>query len=126
MTYHETFINLKSTTMKKLGLTLVAVGLFFATTQAQVVGEVQSEVEVEVADAGNEFETIEITALPEAVNTAITTEFPEALTTEAFVKNEDEVLTYKVKLNIEGIEKEVYLDAEGNWIDKEEVKEEDN
>ena len=111
--------------MKKLGLTLAAVGLFFATTQAQVVGEAQSEVavEAEVAVAGNEFETIEIAALPEAVTTAISTEFQEALITEAFVKNEDEELTYKVKLNIEGLEKDVYLDAEGNWIEKEEVKE---
>jgi len=111
--------------MKKLGLTLAAVGLFFITTQAQVVGEVQSEVAVEagVAVAGDEFETIEIATLPEAVTIAISTEFPEALTTEAFVKNEDEELTYKVKLNVEGLEKEVYLDAEGTWIEKEEVKE---
>lgn len=114
--------------MKKLGLTLAAVGLFFATTQAQVVEEVQAEVEVEteVAVTGDEYETIEITALPEAVTTAISAKFPEAVTSEAFVKNEDEELTYKVTLNVEGLEKDVFLDAEGTWIEQDENKEEDN
>ena len=114
--------------MKKLALTFAAVGLFFATAQAQVEGEVQSEVavEAEVAVAGDEFQTIEIESLPEAVSASITTKYPEALTTEAFVKSEDEKLTYKLKLNVEGLDKDVFLDAEGNWIEKEDVKEEDN
>ena len=82
--------------------------------------------EAYVAVAGDEFQKIEVTALPEAVTTAISTKFPEAVSTEAFVKNEDEALTYKVKLDVEGLEKDVFLDAEGNWIDKDENKEEDN
>ena len=114
--------------MKKLGLTLAAIGLFFTAAQAQVEGEVQAEVEVEkeVVVAGDEFQKIEVSALPEAVNAAILTEFPGAITSYAFVKQDDEEVIYKVKLDINGQMKKVYLDADGNWIKKEDKKEESN
>jgi polysaccharide deacetylase 2 family uncharacterized protein YibQ len=116
--------------MKKLGLTLAAVGLFFmaTNTQAQVVAEVEQEVSVEsdVDVTGDEFEKIEVADLPETITAAILTEFPEAIAKDAFVKQDDEELIYKVKLDIKGQEKKVYLDAEGNWIKKEDKKEESN
>lgn len=116
--------------MKKLGLTLAAVGLFFITTntQAQVQGEVESEVslESEAVLSTNEFEKIEVADLPEAITAAILTEFPDAIATDAFVKEDDEKVIYKVKLDIKGQEKKVYLDAQGNWIKKEDKKEESN
>ncbi|HSM63251.1 MAG TPA: hypothetical protein VK833_04865 [Gillisia sp.] len=116
--------------MKKLGLTLAAVGLFFITgnTQAQVVAEVEAEVNVEsdVELTGNEFQKIDVAELPEAITAAILTEFPDAIATDAFVKEDDEKVIYKVKLDIKGQEKKVYLDAQGNWIKKEVKKEESN
>ncbi len=114
--------------MKKLGLTLAAMGLFFTATQAQVVGDVQAEVEVEteLAVAGDEFKRIDVTALPEEVTAALVTEYPNALTTDAFVKMDDEEVIYKVKLDIKGQAKKVYLDAKGHWIKKEDKKEEFN
>ncbi len=114
--------------MKKLGLILSAIGLFFTAAQAQVEGEVQAEVEVEkeLVLEGDEFEKIEVSALPEAVTAAILTQFPEAVTTEAFVKQDDEEAIYKVKLDLKGQMKKVYLDAAGNWIKKEDKKEESN
>lgn len=116
--------------MKRLGLTLAAVGLFFITTnsQAQVVDEVETEVKVEtdVALSGSEFKKIEVADLPETITAAILTEYPEAITQEAFVKEDGDEIIYKIKLDIKGQNKKVYLDAEGNWIKKEVKKEESN
>ena len=112
--------------MKKLGLTLAAIGLFFTTAQAQVEGEVEAEGEIEVVVAGDEFEKIEISAIPEAITASILTQFPDAITTEAYVKNDGEEVIYKVELNVNGQIKKVYLDAEGNLIKKEDKKEESN
>ena len=114
--------------MKKLGLTLAAIGLFFTTSQAQVTGEVEAEVDTEVAvkAEGDEFEKIEVTALPDLVTAAILLEFPDAITSEAYVKDDGEEVIYKVKLDLNGQKKKVYLDAEGNWIKKEDKKEESN
>jgi len=114
--------------MKKLGLTLAAIGLFFTAAQAQVEGEVKTEVEVEneLVVVGDEFEKMEVSNLPETVTSAIITEFPEAITTDAFVKQDDEKVIYKVKLDIKGKLKKVYLDADGNWIKMEDKKEESN
>mgnify|MGYP003114168330 CR=1 FL=1 len=113
--------------MKKLGLTLAAIGFFLTAGYAQE-GEVitENEVETELLEEVNEFKQLEVADLPEALTSAILTEFPEAITTEAFVKIEDEEKIYKVMLNLEGQIKKVYLDAEGNWIKKEDKKEESN
>jgi len=112
--------------MKKLGLTLAAIGLFFTTTQAQVEGEVEAEGEIEVVVAEDEFEKIEVSALPEAITASILTQFPNAITTEAYMKNDGEEVIYKVELDINGQMKKVYLDTEGNLIKQEDKKEESN
>ncbi len=114
--------------MKKLGLTLAALGLCFTAAQAQVENEIMVKVEVEkeLVLEGDNFKKIEANALPEAVIAAILTQFPEAVTTDAFVKLDDEEAIYKVKLDLNGQMKKVYLDAAGNWIKKEDKKEESN
>ena len=111
--------------MKKLGLTLVAIGLFFITAQAQVEGELEAEGEI-VAVVGEEFEKIEVSALPEAVTASTLTQFPDAITTEAYLKNVDEEVIYKVELDLNGQIKKVYLDSDGNLLKKEDKKEESN
>lgn len=110
--------------MKKLVLTFAAVGLFFTTTtQAQVYESTGEEAtQSQVAEAGDEYEKIELAELPEAVTTAITRDFAEATTQEAWIKEKDEKTVYKIKLDVNGEEKILFADAEGNWIDKEEKK----
>ena len=97
--------------MKRLGLTLAVIGLFFTAAQAQGEGEVQTEVEVEkeLIVEVNEFEQIEVSDLPEAINAAILAEFPEAIPTMVFVKQDGEEAIYKVKLDLKGQKKKVYL-----------------
>lgn len=106
--------------MKKLSLTFAAIGLFFATTaQAQEgsVTTVETTVEAQ-APVGDEFEKIELTELPAAVTTAITTDFAEATTQEAWVKEKEGKAVYKIKVSVDGEEQTLYADAEGNWIKK--------
>ncbi|MGM1056075.1 MAG: hypothetical protein ACQEWG_09345 [Bacteroidota bacterium] len=114
--------------MKKLGLTIAAVGLFFATTtQAQETSEaaVQVSTEIEVAVAAqDEYAEIEVAELPEAVNYAIETDYAGATAKEVWVKEKEGKKVYKIKLDVNGEEKKVYADAEGNWIKKEDKKKE--
>lgn len=109
--------------MKKLALSMIAAaGMFFYTgsIQAQEDPEVEVETEVEAtAQTQQEFEKIDVAALPQAVKDAVMTDFTEATTEEAWVKEEDGQATYKIKLNINGETKKVYADQEGNWIEKE-------
>lgn len=112
--------------MKKLGLTFAAIGLFFATTvQAQEEEQMIPEVTTEEVAVGDEFEKIEVSELPEAVTTAVSTDYAEASTTEAWVKEKDGEQVYKIKLDVNGEEKEVYTDAEGNWLEKEDTHDEE-
>ena len=117
--------------MKKLILTFGAIGLFFTTTQAQVAEtttetsseaytEANSEVGMQKAEDG--FEKIELTEVPAAVTEAISRDFADAGTQEAWVKEKEGKKIYKIKLNVNGEEKKVYADAEGNWIDMKEKK----
>lgn len=108
--------------MKKLILTFGAIGLFFAvSTQAQVYANSSSEVPfVEVLEK-SDYEKIEVSELPAAITTSVSTDFEEATITEAWVKEkEDGTSVYKIKLDVNGEEKKLYADAEGNWIDSDE------
>ena len=112
--------------MKKLGLTFAAIGLFFATTtQAQETSEASAEVTTEVAVAAqDEYTKIEVAELPAAVTLAIETDFAGATAKEVWVKEKEGKKVYKIKLDVNGKEKKVYADAEGNWIKKEDKKKE--
>ncbi|HEY9184846.1 MAG TPA: hypothetical protein VIM94_05960 [Salegentibacter sp.] len=109
--------------MRKLGLSLLAVTAMFFYTEninAQVEDEVEAEVEVEAhAQQKMDFKEIDILALPQAVKDAVMTDFNGAVTEEAWVKEKDGKKMYKLSLNVEGEKKKVYVDQDGNWIDKE-------
>jgi len=110
--------------MKKLVLTFAAIGLFFTGVQAQVA-ETTTTTEVTtqaVVSENDDFEKIEVAELPAAVTTAITRDHAGATTQEAWVKEKDGKVVYKLKLNVDGEEKKLYSDAEGNWIDKKDKK----
>lgn len=109
--------------MKKLVLTFAAIGLFFATpAQAQVENETSTEVTQEIQDQEKEYEQVEVTELPDAVTMAVNRDYPGAVTNEAHVKEKDGKSVYKLKLLVNGEEQKVYVDSEGNWIDKDEKK----
>lgn len=112
--------------MKKLGLTFVALGLFFATTtRAQEASEASARVSTEeVVSVQEEYEKIEASKLPAAVNMSIEKDFTGATAKEVWVKEKEGKMVYKIKLDVNGEEKKVYADAEGNWIKKEDKKEE--
>ncbi|MCM4160495.1 hypothetical protein FHG64_10740 [Antarcticibacterium flavum] len=114
--------------MKKLVLTFAALGLFITTTQAQVAEantDVYVDSQTEVAVVGDDFEEIDVTEIPAAVNEAITRDFDGATVQEAWVKEKDDKKVYKIKLNVSGEEKKVYADEEGNWIDMKDKKDKD-
>lgn len=93
--------------------------LFSFTTQAQVYANSNNgEPFEEVGESDDDYEKIEVSELPEAVTASITRDFVEATTKEAWVKEKDGKSVYKIKLDLNGEEKKLYADAEGNWIDK--------
>lgn len=112
--------------MKKLVLMFSALGLFFTTTtQAQEASEVSAQVSTEVVvTAQDEYEKIEVAELPAAVNLAIETDYAGATTKEVWFKEKEGKKVYKIKLDVNGEEKKVYADAEGNWIKKDDKKKE--
>lgn len=113
--------------MKKLGLTFAAIGLFFATAahaQEVEVTSTTTEVVTEVEVQQDDFKKVEVSELPEAVTAAIATDFEGAITKEAYVKEKEGKLIYKIKLDVNGVEKKVYSDADGKWIKKEDKKKE--
>ncbi|WP_081208589.1 hypothetical protein [Salegentibacter sediminis] len=107
--------------MKKLGLSLLAVTAMFFYSEnvnAQVEGEVEAEVETH-AQEQSDFKEIDVVALPQPVKDAVMSDFNGAVTEEAWVKEKDGKTIYKLSLNVEGEKKKVYVDQDGNWIDKE-------
>ncbi|MFD2099868.1 hypothetical protein [Flagellimonas iocasae] len=62
-----------------------------------------------------DFEEINVSDLPEAVTTAVSTNYPTAKVDKAYKNDKDQ---YKLELALEdGTKGTVYADAEGNWID---------
>ena len=112
--------------MKKLVLTFSAIGLFFTGVQAQETEtKTTTEVTTEtVVSENNGYNKIEAAELPLAVTTALTRDFAEATTEEAWVREKDGNVIYKLRINVDGKTKMLYADAEGNWIDKKDKKDE--
>ena len=62
-----------------------------------------------------DFEEISVSDLPEAVTTAVATNYPTAKVEKAYKNDKDQ---FKLELSLEdGTKGTVYADAEGNWID---------
>lgn len=69
-----------------------------------------------------DFEEVDVVALPQDVKDAVMTDYSGAVTEEAWVKEKDGKTVYKLSLNADGEKQKVFADAEGNWIDKDEIK----
>lgn len=106
--------------MKKLSFTVVAAAaMFFSvqTSEAQVTGE---EVPVEQGTVQEDFQKIEAVNLPAEVQAAVERDFAGATIAEAYVTDKDGAQKFKLVLNLgNGETKELYADAQGNWIKKE-------
>lgn len=108
--------------MKKICLTVVAASAMIFSAQnlsAQEVAQVEVE-ETVVQRAQDDFRQIEITELPAEVQQAVERDYAAAVIAEAYVKEHEGEQKFKLKVNTaDGEEKELYADAQGNWIDKE-------
>lgn len=109
--------------MKKIGLTVVAAAAMLFSAQnlsAQEVAQAQVEVEETVEQRTQEdFRQIEIQELPAEVQQAVERDYAGASIAEAYVKEKEGEQKFKLKVTTaEGKEKELYADAQGNWIDK--------
>ncbi len=102
--------------MKNFGiLTAVAAFVFTTSITAQEGGQIaMTDTATEVVTTMEAYEPIEISALPEAVVTAISTEFSGATVAEAYKDKDD---NYKVVLTVGEESKTVYADAAGKWIE---------
>lgn len=110
--------------MKKICITVFAASAMVFSTQslsAQEVDQPRVEVEETVAQRAQEdFRQIEVQELPAEVQQAVERDFAGATIAEAYVKEHEGEQKFKLKVSTaEGEDKELYADAEGNWIDKE-------
>jgi hypothetical protein len=110
--------------MKKICLTVLAASAILFSAQhlsAQEVGQTQVEVDATVVQRAQEdFKQIEIQELPAEVQQAVERDFAGATISEAYVKEHEGEQKFKLKVSTaEGEDKELYADAQGNWMDKE-------
>lgn len=114
--------------MKKLVLSLVAVGgMFFATqdVKAQETAETNApQAQEQTTQQQDGFEKIEVQELPQAVQDALATQYEGATTDEAWVKEEDGSKKYKLQISQNGQATEIYADEEGKWLKDQEAKQE--
>ena len=107
--------------MKRIALSFMTMGaMFFAGQNVQAQEEeMEYETEMEVEFQQEEYTSVEAAALPQAVQDAIITEYNDAITSEAWVKTTDDTMVYKIKLDVKGGIQKVYIDQDGNWLEKE-------
>ena len=105
--------------MRNFGLVAAVAALVFTTSvSAQEESKEVAMVETtEVVATVSTYEPIEISALPEAVSTAVATDFAGAVVAEAY---KDESDNYKVVLSVGEESKTVYANAAGEWIESNE------
>ena len=115
--------------MKKIILSVFTFGaLLFANQDAQAQEKETETEEVEVIEVveveQDEYASIDVAELPQAVQDAIATDYNEATVTSAWMKAEDETTVYKLKLDLKGEEKKVFIDQDGEWLELEDIEEE--
>ncbi|MCM4150635.1 hypothetical protein DHD05_03445 [Arenibacter sp. N53] len=99
--------------MKKLFFVAVmSIGSLTAFAQA---GEEVVEVATEVAVTQDDFSEIETSNLPDAVATAVSTDYPSGTISKAYVNKQEQ---YKLEVTLEdGTTGTLYADKDGNWIE---------
>jgi hypothetical protein len=117
--------NKKSRIMKKLGLSLIAAAAFLISAnnvQAQTM-EAEETVGIKQEQQNDNYQKIEVMALPQAVKVAVMKDFEGATAEEAWVKtNVEGKKVYKIAINVDGESQSVVSDADGNWMEEKEEK----
>ena len=113
--------------MKKIALSIMTIGaMFFATqnlqAQEEEMEEIETEVEVEMEQ--EEYASVDVAQLPQPIQDAIATDYNGAVASEAWVKTKNDKQVYKLKLDVDGEMEKVYIDQDGNWIEKDEDQDE--
>lgn len=111
--------------MKRLYVTAVIAGAMFFSVEsatAQVNNET-AQTATEQAQQKDDFRKIEQQELPAVVTEALQRDHQGATISEAYVKEKEGEKKFKLVVNTpEGESKELYADAQGNWIDKDDKK----
>ena len=106
---------------------MAAAGMLLATQtmQAQTEGEIEevnATVETEAKSMQDDYTEVDVVTLPQAIKDAVMTDYNGAVTEEAWMKEKDGKVVYKLKLNVNGETEKAYIDQDGNWIDKDKKK----
>lgn len=116
--------------MKKICLSVLAASAMLFSTQNLTAQEVGQQVEVEETveqRQQDDFRQIEIQELPAQVQQALERDHVGATISEAYVKEKEGEQKFKLKVRTaEGEDKELYADAQGNWIDKDKKEKDKN
>jgi len=103
--------------MKKIVLSMMTIGaMFFATENLQAQVEEVEEVKTEMEMEQKEFVSVEVMTLPQAVKDAVKTDYNGAVASEAWVKSKGDAKVYKLKLDVKGETKKVFVDQDGKWL----------
>lgn len=106
--------------MKKILLTTLAATAMLFTVESATAQVYEEGATQQQEQQKNEMQEIQVSELPEEVRQAAERDFQGSTITEAFVKEKDGEKKYKIVLTTqEGETRELYADAQGNWIDKE-------
>lgn len=107
--------------MKRFYVTAVIAGAMFfsvgnATAQETHTATATATAQVQEKE---EFKPIQVEELPGEVSQSVERDFQGATISEAYKKEKDGEAKYKlVVTTAEGESKELYADAQGNWIDQ--------
>lgn len=111
--------------MKRLYVTAIIAGAMFFSVEnatAQVNNE-NTQATTEQIEQKDDFQAILEQDLPNEVREALQRDHEGATVSEAYVKEKEGERKYKLVVNTqEGESKELYADAEGNWIDKDDKR----
>ena len=111
--------------MKRLNLIAVIAGALFFSVESATAQENQNNQSQTATEQTQQkdFEQIEAQDLPDEVRQALERDYEGATVAEAYSKEKDGEAKYKIVVNTQdGESKELYADAQGNWIDKEKEK----
>ena len=106
--------------MKKIALSIMTMGAMFFATQMHAQDEEMGTEDTMEEMVQEEFASVDVQQLPQAVKEALSEDYSDASVTEAWVKDMGEIQVYKIKLDIAGETKKVYLDQNGTWVNMEE------
>ncbi len=108
--------------MKRLYVTAVIAGALFFSVGSATAQETQTETTTatEQVQQKEDFKQIQVQELPGEVSQSVERDFQGATVSEAYSQGKDGETKYKlVVTTAEGDSKELYADAQGNWIDNE-------